>query len=135
MKSEGNVSQKNKEDGTAYNWIDKGIFETYGDIYTGDSNVFYYGVEPGEMVTEFNDWLFDNSRVEGELSYVKTEYGYHVMYYAGDECEAWYHEIRNTLAAEDLEADIDAAIAKHKAENGGDMEITDKYEIMGKMEL
>jgi hypothetical protein len=132
MKTEGNVIGKTKEDGTAYDHIEKSVFETYGEMYTGDSNVFYYGVEPDQMVKEFNDWMFDKSRVEGEMSYVKSEYGYHVMYYAGDECEAWYYKIRNELSAADLKADIDSAIEKHK--NAG-MSIADKFDVLDDLKL
>ena len=84
------------------------------------------------MVKEFNDWMFDNSRVEGEVSYVKTEYGYHVMYYVGDECESWFYEVRNTLVSEDLEADVDAAIEKHKAAG---MSIAEKVKMLNKIDL
>lgn len=137
MKAEGHVSQKTKEDGTAYDhFASQDMFETYGNNYTGDSKVLYNGVKKGQMVDGFDNWLFDSTRVEGELSYVKTEYGYHVMYYVGDECESWYFTIRNTLAASDLEADIKAAIEKHKnVENGGSMEIADKFDIMDDMKL
>ena len=134
LKEEGALSTKTKADGTTYLSGNEELFGTYGEQYTSDSSVFYYGVAPGEMVTEFNDWMFDNSRVEGEVSYVKTEYGYHVMYYVGDECESWFYEIRNTLINEDLEKDIDAAIAKHKSE-GGSMEIADKAGVLDNMEL
>ena len=31
----------------------------------------------GQMVTEFNDWCFDETRGYGDYDLVKTEYGYH----------------------------------------------------------
>lgn len=135
MKADGTLTQQTKTDGTSYLAGQKSKFNTYGELYTGDSNVFYYGVEPGQMVAEFNDWMFDKSRVEGEVSYVKSEYGYHIMFYVGDECEAWYYEIRNELSAADLEADIDAAIAKHQAPETGSMVVSDKYKMLAKIEL
>ena len=132
MKAEGSLVEKTKEDGTVYLSVAESVFSAYGELYTSDSNVFYYGVAPDEMVKEFNDWMFDNSRVEGEVSYVKTEYGYHVMYYVGDECESWFYEVRNTLVSEDLEADIDAAIEKHKAAG---MSIAEKVKMLNKIDL
>ena len=48
----------------------------------------YENVYPGQMVEEFNDWCFDDSRKEGDTGLVKTQYGYHVMYYVGGE-EGW----------------------------------------------
>ena len=57
------------------------------------------------MVTNFNDWLFDESRVVGDTGVVETEYGYHVMYYVGA-AEQTYRNymIENTLRSEDVEA-------------------------------
>ena len=70
---------------------------------TEDSNVFYDDVPVGQMVEEFENWLFDTARVEGEISYpepIKTPYGYHIMLYRGNEVEAWKSEIKNTIAGE-----------------------------------
>jgi hypothetical protein len=35
------------------------------------------------MVDEFNDWCFDSARKTGDTDIVKTEYGYHIMYFIG----------------------------------------------------
>ena len=34
-------------------------------------------------MTEFNDWCFDASRKTGDTAIVKTQYGYHIMYFVG----------------------------------------------------
>lgn len=50
----------------------------------GGSNTnggLYEGFTPGTMVTEFNDWCFDESRQTGDYGLVKTTYGYHIMYF------------------------------------------------------
>lgn len=41
----------------------------------------YERVPEGQMVQAFNDWCFDESRQSGDYGLVKTEYGYHVMYF------------------------------------------------------
>ena len=41
----------------------------------------YSGVYYGQMVAEFEDWIFDLSRKAGDTGLVKTQYGYHVMYF------------------------------------------------------
>ncbi len=41
----------------------------------------YEDVFPGEMVETFNDWCFDESRQAGDTGIVKTDYGYHIMYF------------------------------------------------------
>lgn len=41
----------------------------------------YEGFTPGTMVAEFNDWCFDESRQPGDYGLVKTQFGYHIMYF------------------------------------------------------
>ena len=43
----------------------------------------YEDVYPGQMVSTFNDWCFAEGRKAGDTGIVETDYGYHVMYYAG----------------------------------------------------
>ena len=51
----------------------------------------YSDVYVGQMVKNFEDWCFDPARQPGDTGIVKTEYGYHVMYYvrADREAEDW----------------------------------------------
>ena len=53
--------------------------------YTADSNGdkggLYENVTKGQMVTEFDNWIFDNSRQPGDYGLVKTTHGYHIMYF------------------------------------------------------
>ena len=73
-----------------------------GDGTTGG---LYENVYPGQMVTNFNDWLFDESRASGDTGIVETEYGYHVMYYVGASEQTYRnYMIENTLRSEDVEA-------------------------------
>ena len=51
-----------------------------GDGTTGG---LYENVIPGQMVQAFNDWCFDSSRKSGDTGIVKTEYGYHILYFVG----------------------------------------------------
>ena len=41
----------------------------------------YEDIYDGYMVEEFNDWCLDSSRQPGDHAIVKTEYGYHIMYF------------------------------------------------------
>ena len=52
------------------------------------SGGLYTDVWPGMMVTEFNDWCFDEARKTGDYGLIKTPYGYHIMYFVGAE-EGW----------------------------------------------
>lgn len=44
----------------------------------------YEDVYPGQMVRNFNDWCFDESRKPGDTGIVESDYGVHVMYFVGD---------------------------------------------------
>lgn len=44
----------------------------------------YYEFARGQMVPEFENWSYDPSRKAGDTGIVKTEYGYHIMYFIGD---------------------------------------------------
>ena len=82
-----------------------------GDGTTGG---LYADIYPGQMVTNFNDWCFDDNRFVGETGIVETEYGYHVMYFVGDsdityrdyqiktqlqneEMNSWYNGLREAM--------------------------------------
>lgn len=61
--------------------------------YTADSNAaqggLYEQVYKGQMVASFNDWCFDESRKAGDTDIVETTYGYHVMYFVGQNVPYW----------------------------------------------
>ena len=64
----------------------------------------YQRVYPGQMVEAFNDWCFDESRKPGDYGLVKTEYGYHVMYFVSSYPQwkyyaesDWVNEQKNTM--------------------------------------
>lgn len=45
----------------------------------------YEQVYEGQMVQAFNDWCFDETRQYGDYDIVKTEYGFHIMFYVDSE--------------------------------------------------
>ena len=49
------------------------------------------------MVAEFEEWLFDETRAEGDTGIVKTQYGYHVMYYVGQGRSQWQNDAYNAM--------------------------------------
>lgn len=108
MKEEGAITEKTAADGkTTYQVIDKDKFEAYGKDYTEDSNVFYEDVARGDMVAEFDEWLYNPNRQQGEISDggIKTTYGYHVMFYNGASQKInWIEDAREQLASDDYEA-------------------------------
>ncbi len=73
----------------------KDAFVKLGEQKTADSNVVYEGVKEGDMVEEFENWLFDEARTVGETGIVETQYGYHIMYFIGDGKLAWENTAHN----------------------------------------
>ena len=67
------LAKKHSQDGNA----------SEGGIYTE--------VLKGEMVEEFDSWIFDESRKAGDTGLIKTQYGYHIMYFVNrdGDLDAW----------------------------------------------
>lgn len=76
----------------------KDSFEALAEKYTDDSGVFYNNISEGEMVAEFEAWVYDEARVYGDTGIVETEYGYHIMFFTGE--ETWLAESRDTIVSE-----------------------------------
>ena len=105
----------------------KDAFEKLAKENTADSGVFYENVSEGEMVAEFNDWIFSEERTEiGETGIVQTDYGYHVMYWDGEGDITSVASAKNGIVSERYEAYItegekaltvnEKYVAKHTAE-------------------
>ncbi|MBQ6936148.1 MAG: peptidylprolyl isomerase, partial [Clostridia bacterium] len=59
----------------------------------------------GNYVAEFTNWAIDPARKPGDADLVKTEFGYHFMYFveaSGD--RAWESDVRSTMASADYDA-------------------------------
>jgi hypothetical protein len=90
------LASKHSEDtGSNYNG---GLFEGLSD----DTN----------FVKEFKDWYLDNSRKVGDYGLVKSDYGYHIMYFSGSEIE-WIYQCREAAKAEKTSEAIQAAMDKY----------------------
>lgn len=105
-------------------WLEGGqteeLFAALATEHTSDpgsqtTGGLYEDVATGDMVTEFDAWCFDESRKVGDYGLVKTTYGYHVMYYSGDEA-IWISQCREALLSEKLGALIDAACEAYPLE-------------------
>lgn len=107
MIAEGKLVTKTTEDGKTYYYMDKADFEEYGKTYTEDSNVFYEDVQRGQMVAEYEEWLYADGRIQNEVSAaaVKTTYGYHIMFYNGHgEDVNWVLDAKTDISTKDYEA-------------------------------
>jgi hypothetical protein len=83
--------------------------DSFGELakeYSEDSNAddggVYENVVPNKMVPSFNAWCFDSSRKAGDTAIVKTEYGYHVMYFESQgDLKVWQYTAQQALASDD----------------------------------
>ncbi len=59
----------------------------------------YEGVYVGQMVEPFENWCFDESRQYGDYGIVKTNYGYHIMYFVGSDL-VWFQTAESDMMVE-----------------------------------
>lgn len=88
-------------------------FAALAEEYSADSGSntnggLYEQVAPGSMIANFNDWIFDDARVSGEVSdpIQNTESstkGWHLIYFIGQDEPVWKTTVREALWAEELE--------------------------------
>ena len=114
------VGQKNAED-ILNQWLSgeqtEDAFAALANEYSQDpgSNTnggLYTDVYVGEMVEEFEAWCFDEARKVGDYGIVKTDLGYHIMYFSASR-PVWKTQVESDMLAE----------------RGSDLiyEVTDKY--------
>ena len=53
----------------------------------------------GSISSVVSDWLSDSSRKEGDHGIVKTDYGYHIMYYVGSDL-VWFLTAETDMMAQ-----------------------------------
>ena len=67
------------------------------------------------MVKPFENWIYDSSRQVGDTGIVKTNYGYHIMYFVGRQEEPeWKVTVREALAKEIQETAEESAKANYE---------------------
>lgn len=88
----------------------------------------YENVYEGQMVEEFENWCFDESRKTGDYGLVKTPYGYHIMYFCEEEPE-WIYYCRNAILDEKASDIVKAASELYT--------LTENYEniVLGTVDL
>ena len=73
-----------------------------------DSGGLYQFVNYGQMVPEFNDWIFEEGRQHGDYDIVQTDFGYHIMFFVQHH-EAWMRDVNTAMqnrAIEDIIAEL-----------------------------
>ena len=84
-------------------------FEELATKYSEDTGSAAIGglvenFKQGEMTEAFDKWSFDAARKEGDTGIVKTDYGYHVMYFVKDNGATWKTSVDNAIKDEAYKA-------------------------------
>ena len=98
------------------------------DATTKSNGGLYSGTASGDLMNEIDKWCFDTSRKPGDYTLIKTDYGYHLIYFVEAE-DAWHAEAR---------ADLIQVMAKEMVDEmcaGYAMQIEYKKIVLGKVEL
>ena len=91
-------------------------FHDFAVKYSQDGNAYqggiYEGVTKGYMVETFDTWCFDESRKSGDHGLVKTQYGYHIMYFV-DSQDIWYSYAEADMLSDMIGAEVPAAMEEY----------------------
>lgn len=71
------------------------------DIATNKSGGLYRNLYEGQLTGELNDWCFSDERQPGNAALVKSDAGYHVVYFQSA-AERWYVEAERDLLNQNL---------------------------------
>lgn len=82
----------------------------------GADHGLYENVYKGQMVEAFEDWCFDAARKVGDTGIVETPYGYHVMYFVGENGPYWQTQVTNVMMNNDHTAWLEALVADVQVE-------------------
>ena len=91
------------------------LAKEYSQDGSASSGGLYEDVSVGDMVDEFNDWIFDSARQTGDTGIVKTDYGYHIIYFVSDGPATWKVSVENTLENEALTTWREALVEPYEA--------------------
>jgi len=98
---------------------DEASFANLAMVHSVDGSAstggIYTDVYKGQMVENFENWCFDESRKTGDTGLVRTEYGYHIMYFVAAE-EGWLRYGTEAYIADACNALIDEAMAAYPME-------------------
>lgn len=93
--TEWNSSGKTEEDFIA-------LADKYNeDDSTKDSSGYMKNVFADTTDTEFDSWCFDSTRKTGDVGMVKTQYGYHLIYFVGEGYKAWQSSAESYMKSSD----------------------------------
>lgn len=104
--AQGILDEFNKGDKTADSFAELAKANSV-DTGSASSGGLYENVYPGQMVPTFNTWCFENHSA-GDTAIVKSEYGYHIMYFEGaTDTKAWHYSAEQALKSENSKTEAE----------------------------
>ena len=108
--AKNDADAKAKAEGLLQTWKNNGateeefiklIKDNTDDTASIETDGLYDDVSAGgNYVAEFTNWAIDPARKAGDAEIVKTEFGYHFMYFvSASEYQAWEQDVRDTMAS------------------------------------
>lgn len=82
------------------------------DTGSNTAGGLYTNVYEGQMVEEFEAWCFDEARQVGDYGIVKTDLGYHIMYFSASR-PIWQRQVESDILSERGMAMINATTDKY----------------------
>ena len=82
------------------------------DPGSAESGGLYENVYVGQVVEPFENWCFDETRKIGDYGIVRTDYGYHVMYFVGS-ADIWFVTAQDDMMNAAVENVVPDAVAKY----------------------
>lgn len=122
----------------------QGYMQTYKDLGESENNFaniamaysadgsssnggLYTNVYKGQMVEEFEDWCFDPARKPGDTDIIRTEYGYHLMYFVEEGEDFYEYLVGGTIRSEKYVTYVEGLMDGYTAEEGIGMPLTAKH--------
>ncbi|MBO4854679.1 MAG: peptidylprolyl isomerase [Oscillospiraceae bacterium] len=99
--------------------------ELSDDTGSNTNGGLYEQIYRNQMVTEFNDWIFDESRQSGDTGIVYNSgayTGYHIIYFVGENDPYWMVQVRSDRKEADYTAWLDGLVENAVVTEGSGME-------------
>lgn len=82
------------------------------DTETANNGGLYEEIAEGILPDEMDKWLFEEGRKEGDTELIKTESGYHIVYYLEEGDEEWIVLSRNQMVEDRYREFVEKQIKK-----------------------
>ena len=97
----------------------EGTFKTLAAMHNMDpgskeSDGLYENVYRGQMVEPFDEWCFDAARLPGDIGVVKTDYGYHLIYFIGEGDGYYAKTVGSTIRSEAYASWIEGLTSRYE---------------------